>query len=319
MGSNPVYLLKSFVIYLDSYFLFWFRFKPADFSHEKPEVKENLLYTNQVQSDDKQIPADAPYQTSNELNKVQVKFRSNPKPTDCQWSNIGNRIEEFKEFKENNVSKNQESCKSEISDGGMDGEYFVNLDSINGKTTYLEITNSLGTSTYEFSIGSKSDNNEIVVDTSDTENVLIETTTKEKVLIETTTIPSTNSSTVIEKTETILSRVSQVQEKPETKAAKFPPAILWLLISVLVIFFVASIFLYFKKNKRKYHCLSKNNVTDSNDSLEKQTVSKKLSTESNQTYDSGIENEDTSVEFAMKSNRIENEYVVVWVQNSWAF
>ena len=282
----------------DSNLLFCFRFKPADFSHEKPEVKENLLYTNQVQSDDKQIPADAPYQTSNELNKVQVKFRSNPKPTDCLWSN-----------NETKVSKNKESCKSKISDGGMDGEYFVNLDSVNGETTYLEITNSLGTSTYEFSIGTKSDNNEIVVDTKD----------KEQVLIETTTITSTNSSTVIKKTNTILSRVSQVQEKPETKAAKFPPAILWLLISVLVIFFVASIFLYFKKNKTKYHCLNKNNVTDSNDSLEKQTVSKKLSTESNQTNDSGIENEDTSVEFAMKSNRIENEYVVVWVQNSWAF
>ena len=234
------------------------------------------------------------------MNKVQVKFRSNPKPTDCLWSNIGNRIEEFKEFKENNVSKNQESCKSKISDGGMDGEYFVNLDSINGEPTHLEITNSLGTSTYEFSIGTKSDNNEIVVDTKD----------KEQVLIETTTITSTNSSTVIKKTKTILSRVSQVQEKPETKAAKFPPAILWLLISVLVIFFVASIFLYFKKNKTKYHCLrSINSATDSKDSLERQTVSKKISTESNQTNDSGIE--DTSVEFAMKSNRIENEYVMV--------
>ena len=276
--------------------MFWiFRFKPADFSHEKPEVKKNLLY-NQDQSDDKQIPADAP---DDELNKVQVKFRSNPKPTDCLWSNIETRIEE-------ETKENKKSCKSKISDGGMDGEYFVNLDSINGEPTHLEITNSLGTSTYEFNIGTKSDNNEIVVDTKD----------NEKVLIETTTIPSTNSSTVIKETKTNLSRVSQVQEKPETKAAKFPPAILWFLISVLVVFFVAIIFLYFKKNKKNYHCLSANGVKDSKDSIESQIVSKKISTASNQTNDSGIGNGDTSVEFAMNSNRIENEYVVVWVQNS---
>ena len=179
----------------------------------------------------------------------------------------------------------------------MDGEYFVNLDSINGEPTHLEITNSLGTSTYEFNIGTKSDNNEIVVDTKDKENVLIETTT----------IPST----VIKETKTNLSRVSQVKEKPETKAAKFPPAILWFLISVLVVFFVAIIFLYFKKNKKNYHCLNTNGVKDSKDSIESQIVSKKISTASNQTNDSGIGNGDTSVEFAMNSNRIENEYVVV--------
>ena len=229
------------------------------------------------------------------MNKVQVKFRSNPKPTDCLWSNIGNRIEEFKEFKENNISKNQESCKSEISDGGMDGEYFVNLDSINGETTRLEITNSLGTSTYEFSIGTKPKNNEIVLDSSD----------KEKVLIETTTILST---TLIKVIKTNLSRVPQLQEKPKIKAAKFSP-IFFVLISVMVVFFATSIILYIKKNKAKYHCLSSNGVTDSKDTLERQTVSKKISTTSNQTNDSGIE--DTSVEFAMKSNRIENEYVVV--------
>ena len=226
------------------------------------------------------------------MNKVQVKFRSNPKPTDCQWSNIGNRIEEFKE---NNVSKNQESCKSEISDGGMDGEYFVNLDSINGETTRLEITNSLGTSTYEFSIGTKPKNNEIVLDSSDKEKVLIETTT-------------TLSTTVIKVIKTNLSRVPQLQEKPKIKAAKFSP-IFFVLISVMVVFFATSIILYIKKNKAKYHCLSSNGVTDSKDTLERQTVSKKISTTSNQTNDSGIE--DTSVEFAMKSNRIENEYVVV--------
>ena len=94
-----------------------------------------------------------------------MKFRANPKPTDCQWSK---------------VSKNQESCKSEISDGGMDGEYFVNLDIITKETTQLEITNSLGTSTYEFNIATKPDNNEIVVDTKDKEKALVET------------IPSTN-------------------------------------------------------------------------------------------------------------------------------
>ena len=178
----------------------------------------------------------------------------------------------------------------------MDGEYFVNLDSINGEPTHLEITNSLGTSTYEFNIGTKSDNNEIVVDTKDKE---------------TTTIPSTDSSTVIKETNTNLSRVSQVKKKPETKAAKFPPAILWFLISVLVVFFVAIIFLYFKKNKKNYHCLNTNGVKDSKDSIESQIVSKKISTASNQTNDSGIGNGDTSVEFAMNSNRIENEYVVV--------
>ena len=79
-----------------------------------------------------------------------MKFRSNPKPTDCLWSNIETRIEETKE---NDVSKNKESCKSKISDGGMDGEYFVNLET--RETTHLEITNSLGTSTYEFIIANK--------------------------------------------------------------------------------------------------------------------------------------------------------------------
>jgi len=260
------------------------RFKPADFSHEKPEVEENLLYTKQVQSEDKQIPTDAPYQTLNESKKVQVKFRSNPKPIDCIWSNIATK-----------VSKNKKSCKSEISDGGMDGEYFVNLESINGETTHLEITNSLGTSTYEFSIGTKSETNEIVVEDSK----------KEKARIETTTPLST---TVIKVIKTNLSRVPQLQEKPKIKAAKFSP-IFFVLISVMVVFFATSIILYIKKNKAKYHCLSSNGVTDSKDTLERQTVSKKISTESNQTNDSGIE--DTSVEFAMKSNRIENEYVVV--------
>jgi len=256
------------------------RFKPADFSHEKPEVKKNLLYTNRVQSD-------APYQT---LNKVQVKFRSNPKPTDCLWSNIETNIEETKE---NNVSKNQESCKSEISDGGMDGEYFVNLDSINGGTTHLKITNSLGTSTYEFNIGTKFDNNEVV----------LQSNYKEKAVIETTTTLGT---TVIKVIKTDLSRVPQLQEKPKIKAANFS-SVIFVLISVLVVFFVASIFLYFKKNKTKYHCLSTNGVTDSKESQESQNVSQKISTASNQTNDSG----DTSVEFAMNSNRIENEYVVV--------
>ena len=96
-----------------------------------------------------------------------MKFRSNPKPTDCLWSNIETRIEE-------ETKENKKSCKSKISDGGMDGEYFVNLDSINGEPTHLEITNSLGTSTYEFNIGTKSDNNEIVVDTKDKEKALVE-------------------------------------------------------------------------------------------------------------------------------------------------
>ena len=225
-----------------------------------------------------------------------MKFRSNPKPTDCLWSNIETKIEETKE---NNVSKNQESCKSEISDGGMDGEYFVNLDSINGGTTHLKITNLLGTSTYEFNIGSKFDINEVVLESSDKEKAGIGTTT-------------TLGTTVIKVIKTNLSRVPQLQEKPKIKAAKFPPVFI-VLISVLVIFFVVSIFLYFKKNKTKYHCLITNGVTDSKDSLENQNVSKKISTASNQTNDSGFGNGngDTSVEFAMNSHRIENEYVVV--------
>ena len=73
----------------------------------------------------------------------------------------------------------------------------------------------------------------------------------------------------------------------------------------MVVFFATSIILYIKKNKAKYHCLSSNGVTDSKDTLERQTVSKKISTASNQTSEIG----DTSIEFAMESNRIENEYV----------
>ena len=111
---------------------------------------------------------------------------------------------------------------------------------------------------------------------------------------------------MIKKTKTNLSRVSEA-EKPKIKTAKISPVLWGFVISVLVIFFVASTFLYFKKNKAKYHCLSTNGVTDSKDSLESQTVSKKISTASNQTNDSGIGNGDTSVEFAMDSNRFQSE------------
>ena len=57
----------------------------------------NLYNFNKEQSDDKQFLADAP---ANGFNKVQVKFRANPKPTDCQWNN--NTEIKMEAFKENN-------------------------------------------------------------------------------------------------------------------------------------------------------------------------------------------------------------------------
>ena len=77
-------------------------------------------------------------ETSNKSTMVKVKFRANPKPTKCQWMI----------FVEDVTIQTNESC--EISpDGGIKGDYFVNLNATSEDPIILYITNELGTSKFQ--------------------------------------------------------------------------------------------------------------------------------------------------------------------------
>ena len=77
-------------------------------------------------------------ETSNKSTMVKVKFRANPKPTKCQWMI----------FVEDVTIQTNESC--EISpDGGIKGDYFVNLNATSEDPIILYITNELGTSEFQ--------------------------------------------------------------------------------------------------------------------------------------------------------------------------
>ena len=76
-------------------------------------------------------------QISNELNTVEMKFRANPKPTDCNWG----ILDEFDEIKTN------QSCEP-LPVRGIKGEYFVNLSAASEDSIILFVTNELGTSKF---------------------------------------------------------------------------------------------------------------------------------------------------------------------------
>ena len=76
-------------------------------------------------------------QIPNEPNTVRIKFRANPKPTDCQWGIAVN----------NETQKNQ-SCNKILPGEGIKGEYFVNLRATPEDSIILFVTNELGTSKF---------------------------------------------------------------------------------------------------------------------------------------------------------------------------
>ena len=87
------------------------RFKPRDFSL-------------------KQIP--------NEPTTVRVNFTAYPQPTDCQWRLVA---------KNDEIQTNQ-SCKISL-EGGIKGDYFVDLSATSEDHIILYITNELGTSKFQ--------------------------------------------------------------------------------------------------------------------------------------------------------------------------
>jgi len=72
-------------------------------------------------------------QIPNEPNTVRIKFRANPKPTDCRWT-----------IAENDETQKNQSCKILLCEG-IKGEYFVNLSATSEDPILLFITNELGT------------------------------------------------------------------------------------------------------------------------------------------------------------------------------
>ena len=76
--------------------------------------------------------------TSNKSTMVRINFRANPEPTNCQWMN----------FVEDVTIQTNESCKISP-DGGIKGDYFVNLNANPQDPIILYITNELGTSEFQ--------------------------------------------------------------------------------------------------------------------------------------------------------------------------
>ena len=76
-------------------------------------------------------------QISNEPNNVRIKFRANPKPTDCQWT-----------IAENDETQKNQSCNKILPGEGIKGEYFVNLSATSEDSIILFVTNELGTSKF---------------------------------------------------------------------------------------------------------------------------------------------------------------------------
>ena len=67
-----------------------------------------------------------------------INFRANPKPTDCQWTI----------FVENVKNQTYEPC--EISQhGGINGDYFVNLNATPQDPIILFVTDEFGTSKFQ--------------------------------------------------------------------------------------------------------------------------------------------------------------------------
>ena len=77
-------------------------------------------------------------ETSNKSTMVRINFRANPKPTDCQWMIFTEKVK---------IPKN-ESCEI-LKDGGIKGDYFVNLNATSEDPIILYIKNELGTSKFQ--------------------------------------------------------------------------------------------------------------------------------------------------------------------------
>ena len=77
-------------------------------------------------------------QISNEPTTVRVNFTAHPEPTDCQWRLVAEK---------DKIQTNQ-SCKKSL-EGGIKGEYFVDLSATSVDPIILYITNELGTSKFQ--------------------------------------------------------------------------------------------------------------------------------------------------------------------------
>ena len=94
-----------------------------------------------------------------ESSMVQIRFRANPKPTSGRWimGNIIIPIGGEVSTLSNSCEENNTFVSSEISDGGMEGEYIVSLNfttqpEMLGKNYTFEVTNALGTTSYLFQL-----------------------------------------------------------------------------------------------------------------------------------------------------------------------
>ena len=102
---------------------------------------KNVCSSSRFKCDDfslKQTLNDDLEETSNKSTMVRINFRANPKPTVCQWMI----------FVENPKIPKNEPCKI-LKDGGIKGDYFVNLNATSEDPIILYITNELGTSEFQ--------------------------------------------------------------------------------------------------------------------------------------------------------------------------
>ena len=69
---------------------------------------------------------------------VRINFTAYPQPTDCQWRIVAEK---------DKIQTNQ-SCKKSL-EGGIKGDYFVDLSATSEDPIILYITNELGTSKFQ--------------------------------------------------------------------------------------------------------------------------------------------------------------------------
>lgn len=105
----------------------------------------------QFKPDEKEKPETFYGMKEGEENNVRIKFRANPKPNAGKWS-FGDVSVPVGAASTDNTFQS-----SQITDGDFDGEYQVDLTftmepKYAGKTYSLDVTNELGTTTYQFNL-----------------------------------------------------------------------------------------------------------------------------------------------------------------------